>query len=339
MGNLLPPSQPKVLLKPSLATQGTSEIDEDLDVLTAYSQFNHEKLLLRFENISNAPELTAMEQKLPPFEFKHNYYYEARNGGFVRVGLDYEAIGELGKREAVSPIIGKSLGCTWIYIGDVLKGDTVRDGRGFAVTLEDKGKFVGYFHNGEANGRGRYVTEKHVLEGEWAEGKLEGEGMETILGHVVYTGMFKAGLYHGLGKAFYKDGSYYSGEFVQGERQGYGEYWWRGGASYQGNWHQGKFNGLGKFTCGEGEVYEGNWADNKLHGYGEYEWGDGRKFKGNYQGDKKHGYGEFYWPDGSVWRGRWLNNKQHGKGSFISSEGEEREGYWHNGEFLSWNVL
>lgn len=318
---------------------GSSQVDEDLDVLTAYQQFNHEKLLLRFEAISNTAELTAMEAKLPPFEFRYNYYYELKSDGYTRVPLDYESPEEACKRETVSPLLGKSLGATWIYIGDVLKGDIVRDGRGFSVMLGEKGKFTGYFRSGEANGHGRYVTEKHVLEGEWAEGRLEGEGLETILGHVIYTGQFKAGMYHGLGKAFYKDGSYYSGEFIEGLREGYGEYWWRGGACYQGAWQQGKFHGFGKFQSGDGECYEGNWHENKLQGYGEFEWPDGRKYKGNYQSDKRQGYGEFYWPDGSAWRGRWAAGKQHGKGTFINSEGEPREGYWHNGEFLSWNIL
>ena len=331
------------LNKPALEqrkqTPGSSDCDEDLNVLTAYQQFNHEKLLMRFEAISNAPELTAMEAKLPPFEFRYNYFYERREEGCCRLALDYESQEEGSKRETVSPILGKSQDATWVYIGDVLKGENVRDGRGFAVTLDEKGKFTGYFHKGEANGHGRYVTEKHVLEGEWAEGKLEGEGLETILGHVIYTGQFKAGLYHGLGKAFYKDGSYYSGEFEEGARQGYGEYWWRGGASYQGAWHQGKFHGFGKYQSGEGDCYEGNWQDNKLQGYGEFEWSDGRKYKGNYQADRRQGYGEFYWPEGSVWRGRWVGGKQHGKGVFVSAEGENKEGYWHNGEFLSWNVL
>jgi hypothetical protein len=338
MGSVLSAS-PEIILQPRPFSPGTSEVDEDLDVLTAYSHLNQEKLLLRFEAISNAQELTAMEQKLPPFEFRFNYFYEMRGTEYVKVPLDYEDEEEARKRETVSPMIGKSQGSTWVYIGDILKTENVRDGRGFAVTLDEKGKFQGYFHNGEANGRGRYVTDKHVLEGEWADGHLEGDGIETILGHVIYTGQFHGSQYHGMGKAFYKDGSYYSGEFLQGEREGYGEYWWRSGAGYQGNWQHGKFHGFGKYVSNDGDSYEGNWSENKLQGYGEFEWSDGRKYKGNYQGDKKHGYGELYWPDGSVWRGRWVNGRQHGKGTYISSEGDMKEGYWHHGTFLSWNLL
>lgn len=47
-----------------------------------------------------------------------------------------------------------------------------------------------------------------------------GEGIETYADKSKYSGTFKLGLKHGLGKFTFNDGSYYEGEFYEDKFHG-----------------------------------------------------------------------------------------------------------------------
>lgn len=303
-----------------------TEIDESV---------NEESVLLNFELISNHATIVEQEKTLPAFEFIHNYYIEQTPSGFKRVSINYESEPESDQRHNLTSLVGRDREGIWIYIGECLKDTEMRDGRGFLVRLESKEKYYGYFHQGNMNGRGRLVTLNNVLEGDFYNDGLNGVGVETSYGKVVYKGSFRDSKYSGMGKSIYDDGSCYTGDFVAGHRQGYGEYWWRDGSSYQGHWIEGKFHGSGKYKDRRGAVYDGSWNSNKLDGHGEYIWQDGRKYRGSYQNGRKHGYGEFHWPDGKVWRGNWDNGKLDGQCEVIVRD-ELRKGEWEKGVFLRW---
>ncbi|CAG9323827.1 unnamed protein product [Blepharisma stoltei] len=303
--------------------------------VSLYESADLDRLTMKFDEITQNPSIADLENEFGPFQFEYNYYIEIERG-FNRVECNYEDNNQVMRYISEGPLLGKDEKGTWIYIGECLINSKVRDGRGYLVYIEEKSKFQGYFKDDKINGRGRLCSPEKILEGDWYDGRLYGEGKEKSRDKSSYKGSYKDGLYDGLGKSEHSDGSEYSGEFLRGERHGYGEYNWNDGSVYQGDWREGKFHGIGKYTDSMGNIYEGGWKDNRMNGYGEYAWADGRKYRGNYVDDKKHGYGEFYWPDGQVCRGNWINGKQHGKGEYRNN-GNNKVGTWHHGVFVSWD--
>jgi len=298
------------------------------------TKFNEEKITELLEQVNNDPEISKLEQEVPCFEFVHNYYFEGTNNFFRKINYDYEGP-ESVKRVGVSQLTGNDSNGIWVYTGECLVGSKLPDGRGILVHLGEKTRFIGYFHEGRKNGFGRLVSREKLLEGDWFQGVLNGQGKEVTKSKCSYTGGFRNGAYEGLGKAWYGDGSSYTGEFKQGEREGYGEYIWQDNSKYQGDWKEGKLNGQGTYTDKNGNYYEGEWKDNKMDGFGEFTWSDGKKYKGNYFEDQKHGYGEFYWPNGKVWRGNWAYGKRHGQGESRVG-GVPKVGIWQDDVFQKW---
>lgn len=75
----------------------------------------------------------------------------------------------------------------------------------------------------------------------------------------IYVGQWKNGKRHGLGKQYYKDGSYYFGY-----------------------WENNMTNGLGRLIHADGDIYEGNWFNDKAHGNGKYIHADGAQYVGEW---------------------------------------------------------
>ena len=75
---------------------------------------------------------------------------------------------------------------------------------------------------------GRYKAELNdaykgdVLEGEWRNGELSGQGTYTFADGKKYVGEYKDGKYHGQGTYTFADGDKYVGEFKDGGRNGQG---------------------------------------------------------------------------------------------------------------------
>jgi hypothetical protein len=105
-----------------------------------------------------------------------------------------------------------------------------------------------------------------VLEGEWLDGLLHGQGTHTSANNGKYAGEFREGKFHGKGTYAYTGGDKYVGEFKKGTRHGRGTY-----------------------TFAQGHRYKGEWLDGKPHGYGELTYADDRNsLKGIFKN------GEFY---------------------------------------------
>ena len=56
----------------------------------------------------------------------------------------------------------------------------------------------------------------------------------------------------------------YTGDFKDGKRHGIGKYVYPNGDTYEGEFFQNTFHGQGKFTYTNGDVYEGQWENNKF---------------------------------------------------------------------------
>ena len=142
-----------------------------------------------------------------------------------------------------------------IYLGSdnsnfyYFKGKYINGNKIYGILYwKDKSYYKGNFnYNDKFNGKGFYywgrTNEKY--EGEWYDGKMNGQG-----------------------KMIYADGSIYDGMFYMNKKHGYGCYKWKDtneekNKYYLGEWKNDAMNGNGKF-CVNGMSTEGIWNNGQL---------------------------------------------------------------------------
>ena len=72
-------------------------------------------------------------------------------------------------------------------------------------------------------------------DGNWSEGRRNGEGKLTFAKGNVYVGQWKNDRLHGKGQLRFSNGDVYIGEFVQGRRQDFGVYKYANGEEFEGS--------------------------------------------------------------------------------------------------------
>ena len=134
---------------------------------------------------------------------------------------------------------------------------------------------------------GRYRAELNdankddVMEGEWRNGRLNGQGTYYYLASNQskgdkYVGNFKEGNFNGQGTMTHANGDKYVGEFKDDEWNGQGAFTFANGNKYVGEFKDGKQNGQGTFTRSNGAGFTGQWADGLPNGRGIETYADGR---------------------------------------------------------------
>ena len=212
---------------------------------------------------------------------------------------------------------------------------------GFGIQVINGEKYTGYFTKGHREGYGRVLNHgNNVYEGDFKNGKLEGEGICIERG-IKYKGMFKNGLKSGDGREEWPDKSFYCGQFEKNLKHGNGKFSWSNGNEFEGDFEDGNISGEGTFKWKNGKEYKGHWKNNKMHGYGEFKWPNGKAYKGYYKKDVKHGVGTLVWPDGREYEGQWKKGLQHGIGYYkwfnkLKDKQEQRKGEWEEGNRIKW---
>ena len=125
-----------------------------------------------------------------------------------------------------------------------------------------------------------------------------------------YTGNFKSGKKHGLGKLIFQDLNTYEGNFYYNEIKGEGSCHWK-----------------------DGRFYVGKWSNNKMNGYGIFVWPDKKKYYGHYVNNLKEGFGIFLWGDGHSYEGFWKAGRQDGNG-IIKSNNNVKYCLWNKGKLI-----
>jgi hypothetical protein len=170
-------------------------------------------------------------------------------------------------------------------------------------------KYEGEWKDGKRNGQGTMIYEDgDQYEGEWNDGKLHGQGTYLYKDGDKHVGEYKDGGRNGQGTLTWSDGNKYVGEFKDGVMSGQGTYTWPDGRKYVGEWKDGVMNGQGTYTWPDGRKYVGEWKDDKYDGQGTYTWPDGRKYVGDYK-------------DGNEWNGTYYDKQ--GKATTVQQEGEK----------------
>lgn len=91
----------------------------------------------------------------------------------------------------------------------------------------------------------------------------------------VYEGQYVDGKRDGEGTYNYNNGDKYVGNFKEGKREGKGSYSFKSGATYTGEFKDNKFNGQGTYIFPNGNKYTGEFADNTFNGEGTLVAADG----------------------------------------------------------------
>jgi len=174
-----------------------------------------------------------------------------------------------------------------------------------------------------------------VLEGEWLNGRLHGEGTHTFANGEKYVGEFTYGKFQGEGTYTYPNGIKYVGGYKDGKRHGQGTLTSPNGVKYVGDYKDGKEHGQGEFTATNGDKYVGEHKDGKWHGQGTFTFADDSKYVGQFKDGKWHGQGTFTYPDGSKYIGEFKDGKWHGRGVETYTDGSTaKEGIWENNKFV-----
>lgn len=89
-------------------------------------------------------------------------------------------------------------------------------------------QYEGEFHLGRRHGHGVYDLPLNGFryQGDFKEGKLEGEATIDYKNGSIYKGEVAGGFRHGFGVLTYKSGNYYEGEWFKGIKTGFGKMHW-----------------------------------------------------------------------------------------------------------------
>jgi len=108
---------------------------------------------------------------------------------------------------------------------------------------------------------------KKLVDFQWGEIPLDGEGMLT-----------------------YQDGSEYSGSFKNGSYNGSGKFIWPDGTHYDGQWADDLPHELGSMHLPSDEYkYSGEWRNGTPDGEGVELWSDGSRYTGQWKNGMKDG--------------------------------------------------
>lgn len=113
---------------------------------------------------------------------------------------------------------------------------------------------------------GTYIFQNgERYDGEYREGKRNGQGTYSYLDGSRYNGEFRGDNFHGTGIFTASNGQQYIGEFRDNERNGRGALKFPSGATYVGLFRDGKFSGQGTYTFPNGERYVGEFRDGRAN--------------------------------------------------------------------------
>ncbi len=223
------------------------------------------------------------------------------------------------------------------------------------------------------NGKGKIVyTDGNIYEGDFVNGKKEGQGTFTVKNGQVYVGQFANEKYSGKGKMTFPDGESYDGDWVDEKMTGTGIFTFNDGKVYVGQFSNDRRQGKGKLTYANGGVFEGNWVNDKIEGQGTFTHKNGDYYTGEWKNNKPDGFGKEYvkatnlmlevtrrdgvlvnstavkqcvsgdcntgfgktvFPDGTIYEGNRVNAKLNGKGKMLLSNGDIYEGDFVNDQF------
>jgi hypothetical protein len=137
---------------------------------------------------------------------------------------------------------------------------------GFGIEITSNGnKYEGEYIHNKRHGCGTLWIKRNnkymkQYSGNWANDKMEGEGIFT-----------------------YEDGSIYKGNWFNNHRHYNGRMEFNNGDIYIGEWYNDVRSGSGTLLLNNGNIYEGHWLNNMKEGPGKFFYASTNKvYEGNY---------------------------------------------------------
>ena len=197
--------------------------------------------------------------------------------------------------------------------------------------------YNGEFSDGKKNGQGNIIYANGTkYEGSFKNDYHDGFGKLIQLNGETYEGDWKKGKINGNGMRIHANGNKYIGNYVNNIRNGNGHLIFVNGESYKGNFLNGKANGNGVFKFKNGNIYEGEFKDNLIMGKGTLTLKNGDKYIGVFTNGSINGKGTFIDNNGEKYVGNFEANKKNGYGKLYDKNGVLiKEGMWENGIYLN----
>ena len=169
---------------------------------------------------------------------------------------------------------------------------------------EDGKYYLGQFKNNLPNGKGiKYNSNGNIMyEGDFINGKYEGNGKCIFENGQYYIGQWKNGLKNGKGTLYYKNGDVlYEGDFVNDAAEGNGISLVPDGEYYIGQMKKGLRNGKGIEYYANGNIrYEGDFVNNRYEGHGKNILRNGDYYIGQWKNGVRNGKGILYYKNGNI---------------------------------------
>eukprot|EP00756_Hemistasia_phaeocysticola_P042114 Hpha_TRINITY_DN16951_c2_g1::TRINITY_DN16951_c2_g1_i1::g.55202::m.55202 len=226
-------------------------------------------------------------------------------------------------------------------LGDLFVGSFVKGERTRGIMWQAEGSILsGEWRNDKLHGRGlMWFSNGDFFYGNWARETLQGVGCMRYADGSEYGGEWEKGKRHGKGTLQRVDGTivhgnweddsptvHYDGEWRDGVFAGVGKYVYRNGSVYFGLWVDGHKHISGSMKYIDGGEYKGGWCEDAPGGAGTMSYPNGAVFSGDWREGRRHGPGVLREKGGAVWRGRWEEDERHGDGVLWSIDPESPPG-------------
>jgi len=212
------------------------------------------------------------------------------------------------------------------FIGPII--DSLKNNSVFHRKEYNNGLYIGEFKDNKREGYGKFIRKNQsYYVGQWLNDYEHGKGtiyseIYSDKNHILYEGDFSNGKLNGNGKCFYENGNYYIGQFSNNLRHGKGTIFYKNNSiKYEGDFNKDLVEGNGKYIWEDGDYYIGQFFNNLRHGKGtEYYKNDKEKYIGDFIKNKYEGNGKYIWENGNYYIGQWINGLKHGKGIIYSKD-------------------
>lgn len=155
--------------------------------------------------------------------------------------------------------------------------------------------------------------------------KPDPEDDEQLVEHARYEGEYKDGKRNGQGKMTYPTGDIYSGEWENNKMSGGGTYWYKNGDIFSGTWVDGMKHGQGTYEYGDDKsIFDGEWEKNKFI-KGEWKLYEAGTYTGTFINDKPIGKGTFKFENGIIQNGEYKVIKETKEGEEEAPADDEEE--------------
>lgn len=246
-----------------------------------------------------------------------------------------------------------------------------KDGRrhGYGSCLYEMGdRYTGDWEDGQRHGFGRldFKITGNYFEGNWKNGRQDGNGVWRFSDGVSYDGEWIQGVAQAGGMWIFADGTTqvhtsdedtnlpnltyinYKGTCTIPTHDALGKFeegsdplvWiYPNGSRYIGDWKGTLEHGRGVWQCVCGCEYHGSMKDGREHGEGVWHYRSGNKLTGTWKEGRAMGHGVLLFHTGREYSGNWISGKADGPGTMTFTNGNHYTGIWRGGKLFGKSVI